>query len=134
MKNLKTLAIFVLVLCCLVSVPTFACDIQPMSDGSKDFAAYLYIGTTGQASCTTDVTARIHTYQIELVMSLYQVDGDKPDPLKSWTANGRGSISVSKNYYVTKGHDYQVTADITVKDSNGKFIESFPVSSAIVHY
>lgn len=134
MKHVKTLAIFVLVLCCLISVPTFACNIQPMSDGVKDFGANLYIGTTGQASCTTDVTARIHTHQIELVMSLYQVDGEKPNPLKSWTANGRGSISVSKNYYVAKDHDYQVTADITIKDSNGKLIESFPVSSAIVHY
>lgn len=136
-KILKKLSALLLVLCCIIAiiVPTPASAVQPRVNGIDVSDVSISISSNGQASCSIFVTAKSGSYQIEVVMSLHQVDDEDPNPLKSWTVSGTGSVSAYKKYYVAKGHDYQVIADITVKDSHGNIIlNSFSTPSAIVHY
>lgn len=134
-KTIKLLALL-LALCCTVTTvtPVFATSVHPYTDDTDASGVKLSINSNGKALCTVFVNVRSYDHQAEVIMSLYQVDGGNQDPIKSWTISGKGNLSASKAYYVMSGHDYQVTANITIKDSNGKLIESFPVSSAIVHY
>lgn len=139
MKTTKTLKIAVLLLAlhCIIAIvlPTSASEIQPRVNGIDVSDVSISIDKSGQAVCSVFVTAKSSSYQIEVIMSLHQLEGNGPDPLKSWTINGVGSLSGSKKYYVARGYDYQVMADITVKDSRGNIIiDSFSTPSAVVHY
>lgn len=135
MKNVrKPFAILLALFCAfVVVVSTYASEIQPTSIGTDAAEARLSINS-GKASCSVVVNPRSLSYQIEIVMTLNQLVNDQPEPLKTWNIKGTGEMSPTQYYYVARGYDYQVEASITVKDANGKLIESFPVSSAIVHY
>lgn len=134
MNPTKRLLVLFLALCLGVSfaVPAFASEIEPATDDTRIFQATLSIDLTGQASCGVKANASSISHKIEAVMSLYQLGN--PVPLKSWSSNETGELSMSKTYYVSHGYDYQVTATITVKDSVGRLIESITAKSAIVHY
>lgn len=134
MKIVKKLLVLSLILCCIVTTatPANASDIQPISDGTNIADVSLSISHSGQASCIVSVNARSVSQHIEVIMSLNQIGGSTP--LKSWSLSGIGSLYAEKNYYVAQGYDYQVIAEITVKDSNGKLIEYFTAKSNIVHY
>lgn len=134
MNPTKRTSVVVLVLCCIISlfVPAFASEVEPMSLGTKTFEVTLDISSDGQASCCAVANASLMSHKVEIVMSLNQIG--QSTPLKSWSANGTGKLSLSQSYYVSKGYDYQVTATITVRDSSGKFIESFTTPSSVVHY
>lgn len=129
----KFSAVF-LALCCIfiTTLQAYAEEIRPMADSIPNANVTLAISLGGKASCDVNLTARLASYRIEVVMSLNQIG--QSTPLKSWHASGTGSLSLSQNYYVSKGYDYQVIATITVKDSSGQSIESFPTTSAVVHY
>lgn len=134
MKTAKKVLIALLTLICMMVaiVPAFSTDVCPMTDGTNIANVSLSINYSGQASCRTFVNARSNSYRIEVTMSLNQIG--KSTPLKSWPLSGSGSLSATETYYVARGHDYQVTAAITVRDSDGKLIESFITKSSIVHY
>ncbi|MDE6590063.1 MAG: hypothetical protein K2K53_06925 [Oscillospiraceae bacterium] len=134
MNPTKRLLVSFLALCLAVSfaVPAFASEIEPITVITDDFRATLSIDFSGQASCDVKANANSISYKIEAVMSLYQLGN--PVPLKSWSANGTGKLSMSQQYYVSHGYDYQVTATITVRDSEGRLKESITANSAIVHY
>lgn len=134
MNPTKRLLVLFLALCLGVSfvVPAFASEIEPAAEDTKIFQATLSIDFTGQASCYVVANASSVSHKIEAVMSLYRLGN--PVPLKSWSSNGTGALSMSKQYYVSHGYDYQVTATITVRDSEGKLIESITANSAVVHY
>lgn len=134
MNPIKRMSALFLALCCAFSliVPAFASEIEPASEDTKTFQATLSIDLTGQASCYIIANASSISHKIEAVMSLYRLGN--PVPLKSWSSNGTGKLSMSKQYYVSHGYDYQVTATITVRDSEGKLIESITANSAVVHY
>lgn len=134
MKTTKKLLILLLALCCISStiIPSYAAEAQPMAETTYVATALLSINSSGQALCTVIVNARTASYRVEATMSLNQINGKTP--LKSWPLSGTGRLYEAKTYYVTRGYDYQVTVDITVRDSSGKLIESFITSSSIVHY
>ena len=134
MNPTKKLLVPFLALCLAVSfaVPAFASEIEPMADTTDDFQATLSIDFSGQAFCGVKAIVSFASYKIEAVMSLYRIGN--PVPLKSWSSNGTGALSMSKQYYVSHGYDYQVTATITVRDSEGRLIESITANSAVVHY
>lgn len=133
MNPTKRISVLFLILCCIFTliVPTYASEIEPMTDSTDNFRADLSI-SAGQALCEVSGKASLVSHKIEVVMSLNQLGN--PIPLKSWSASGTGKLTMSKSYYVSRGYDYQVSATITVRDSGGRFIESFTVYSAIVHY
>lgn len=134
MNQTKRMSVLFLALCCSFTliVPTYASATEPMAEGTKAFQATLSIDFNGEAFCCVIANASSISYKITVVMSLTQLGN--PIPLKSWSASGTGTLSMSNRYYVPHGYDYQVTATITVRDSAGKFIESFTTTSATVHY
>lgn len=134
MNPTKRISVLFLVLCCIFTlvVPTYASEIEPMTDATDDFQATLSIGFGGYASCCAIANANSVSQKLEIVMSLNRLGN--PNPLKTWNASGTGRLTISENYYVSRGYDYQVSATITVRDSGGRFIESFTVYSSIVHY
>jgi len=134
MKTTKKMLPLLLALCCIVivAVPAFATDIQPLTEDTTKCVASLFIDLSGQASCSVYANVKSPSNRISICMCLYRVGA--ADPLKSWILEGTYRLSETKTYFVAKGHDYQVTATITVRDSGGKLIESFPTKSSIVHY
>ena len=137
MKPIKSKSILFLVLCCVCCVfaliaPVFASEFEPKADATDDFKSTLFISFGGQASCSVNGRSSSISHKLEVVMTLNQIGN--PVPLKSWTASGTGRISMAENYYVSHGYDYQVAVTITVKNPDGRFIESFTTYSSIVHY
>lgn len=136
MKTIKSLFILLMLLCCtIVTIQSaFASDAMPMSDDLVQAYASLSVDSNGQAHCTLNVRSRLPQYKIQAVMTLNQVSSNMPTPIKSWTLNGTYSISGTKTYYVMAGHTYQLAVDVTVTDSSGNIIDSFPVHSSLVIY
>lgn len=134
MKATKKILVLLLSLYCIGSsiIPAHATEFQPRTATTYNAQASLLINANGQASCSVLVITRSTLYRIEITMSLNQTNGKTL--LKSWLLSGTGSLYNTKTYYVTKGYDYQVTADITIRDSSGKLIESFTTFSSIVRY
>lgn len=133
----KTLAVL-LTVCCIMGLLTSAhatqAQAEPRIDTSSSAYASLKISSVGEATCKAAVIAKSLSYRIEINMSICRVINDIPDPLKSWGSTGVYSLDLTKQYYLSKGYDYQVIVAITVRDSSGKLIESFIISSSIVHY
>lgn len=134
MNPTKRMSVLFLALCCAFALiaPTYASEIEPMTDATDDFRATLSIGFGGQATCSVLGSATSMSHKIEAIMSLNRLGN--PIPLKTWSSQEAGELTMSENYYVSRGYDYQVSATITVRDSGGRFIESFTVCSAVVHY
>lgn len=53
-------------------------------------------------------------------LTLYKVVNGATTQLTSWSVSGTTSLTTSKTYTVTKGQEYQLTANITVDGSGGK--------------
>jgi hypothetical protein len=134
MNPTKRIFALCLALCYTLTLiaPTYASGIEPMTDGTDNFRATLSIGFGGQATCNAFGSATLMSHKVEAIMSLNRLGN--PIPLKTWNSQETGGLTMSENYYVSRGYDYQVSATITVRDSGGRFIESFTIYSAIVHY
>lgn len=92
-------------------------------------AARLEISSSGKATCTATLYNN-GTYDVTIIIILTQ-DGT---PIQSWTIPAQVRINViDKYYYVTSGHDYQVTVKAEVR-SNGSLERRYSISSSIVHY
>lgn len=103
--------------------------VQPRLIGIAGFAAQLSISTSGRATCGA-VLHNNGTYDVTIIMSLKQ-DGTS---IKTWTvAADVGSNLVEKYYYVSSGHDYQVTVTAQIR-SGGTLVRSYEISSSVVSY
>lgn len=67
-----------------------------------------FSGTT--ATCTASVRADNATDTISMTVKLWQ----GATCLKTWTASGTGSASLSKTTTVTRGKTYKLTVDATI--------------------
>lgn len=98
--------------------------------GVSSASANLTISSSGKATASSLVCVA-PGYTVDLDVSLKR---DSGTIVKSWSSSGTASVSVDDIYYVTRGHDYYVSASIDVFDGNGKLVDSFTVSSATVTY
>lgn len=103
--------------------------IQPRYTGIFRFAVDLDITKAGYASCAASVSPNTG-YSVDLTMELQQ-DGTT---IKSWTASDSKTFAMDKGYFVVKGHDYQVVATASVKNSNGVVVSTPSLSSNVVSY
>lgn len=86
--------------------------------------------TSGMASCTGKVTVS-KGYTANITMELYRDEVS----IKSWNLDGQtGTFGLSKDYFVTSGHTYQVIVSVDVYNSSGKLIEQATKESALVKY
>ena len=133
-KNTKRFVTLILALSIIFTmiVPATAAEaqtVQPRMVGISNLAARLEISSSGKATCTATVYNN-GNYDVNAIITLTQ-DGS---PIKSWTIPTQVRINViDKYYYVTSGHDYQVTVKAEVR-SNGSLERRYSISSSIVHY
>lgn len=134
-KIVRNLFAVLLAFCCIASAikPVSATTAEPRIGSSSNASTTLNI-VSNSASCSVYVTAKSSTYEVTANMALYCTDENPFEPLKTWLIIGTCSISATETWYVSRGHNYQVIADITVKTSSGKLVESFTVNSPVVHY
>lgn len=136
MKIMRRIFCLLLCLICATSmVSTFAyaddtSKEQPMRyTGISSIAAGLTIDSAGCATCTSSVIT-YSGYSVDLKMEL-QRDGST---IKTWLNSGSVVVSLSKPYYVTSGHSYQVIATATVYDSNGVYVATYSRTSGMKSY
>ena len=136
MKIAKAMLTLLLVICIITpSLQTAnALDIMPINEDISKANASIAIDAGGRACCTTNAQSGSQEHNLQATMTLYRISGNMSIPIKSWTLYGTYSLSGSKTYYVTPGYQYQVISDVTVTDSNGKFIETVQTYSRITTY
>ena len=78
---------------------------------------------TGVTTCTGRVTAK-NTYPVEVDVYLQQDMGSYWKTVKSWSATGNWSTSLTGNHAVYDGYTYRVYVVGYVYDSNGNLLES----------
>lgn len=106
-------------------------EIMPRFVGIDAQVANLTINEYGRASCGCSVL--IDTgYSVDVTMTLEQ-DGSA---IKSWTGSGSSGsrVDLSKAYYVTKGHDYQVIVTTRVSTSGGSYLCTYTEESPVKSY
>lgn len=102
MKRRSLALILVIVLASAVTVQATQTRVPHVISGLS------FSGTT--ANCKAEVTANRTSDKIDVTMILWQGDTQ----LKSWSASGTGSVSLSKTYSVEKGKTYTLTVDATI--------------------
>lgn len=137
MNMIRRLFSIMLVVAMLTAISTTASAMSPSQPnnqlryvGVSSTSANLTISTSGKATAS----ARVYVapgYTANLNVSL---ERDSGTIVKSWSSSGTASVSVDKVYYVTRGHDYYVSASVDVFNENGKLVDSFTTSSATVTY
>ena len=103
-------------------------EIMPRFTGINLQAAGLTINEYGRANCDCSVIAKTG-YSVDVTMALEQ-DGVE---IKTWTGSG-SRVDLSKVYYVTSNHDYQVVVTTRVNTSEGLYLCSYTVESATKGY
>lgn len=133
-KNTKRFATLILALSIIFTmiIPATAAEpqtVQPRMVGISNLAAKLDISNSGKATCSA-ILYNNGTHDVTVIITLTQ-DGT---PIQSWTSTARvrGNM-IDKYYYVTSGHDYQVTVKAEVR-SNGSLERRYSIFSSIVHY
>lgn len=109
-------AMFTAVTTTASATPLLPTSIQPIYVGVSTVAANLKISSAGNATVTAQVCAS-PGYTVDLVVSL---ERDSGVLIKSWSDSGSGTVGIEKTYYVSSGHDYYVSASVSVYDRNGK--------------
>ena len=105
----------------------------PLYTVLANVSATLSISSTGMATCSGSAKTFDSDYVIELSMDLIKYDQD--ETIKSWSTSGKTSVSLSKkNWYVAKGHDYQVVVTAKVYDTNNRLVETASAESGIFSY
>lgn len=136
-KLMSTLLSAALLVSCIIT-PTHALTASPnYIPGSpapraisySKFRAGLEI-SNGLASCTGSIEI-VPGCTATLTMELYRDD----DSIKTWKAeNAARIIELSKSYFITTGHTYQVIVSVDVYNSSGKLIEHATKESDQVKY
>lgn len=136
MKTLRRITCLLLSLACVFSLLTTFAYAEGTSKepvlrytGISSLSAGLTISDTGCANCSS--SASTYTgYSVDLTMKL-QRDGAS---IKTWTTSGSNFVPLSKQYYVTSGHNYQVVTTVDVYDSRGDYVATYSFSSSIKSY
>ena len=97
--------------------------------GISSITAGLTISNTGCATCSGSASAYTG-YSVDLTMKLLQ-DGST---IKTWTTSGDYFVPLTKQYYVTSGHNYQVLTSVKVYDSNDTYIATYSIYSNVKTY
>lgn len=136
MKTMRrTLCLILSAICLLASLTTFAYASEASRGeplrytGISSIAAGLTINNVGCATCSGGAVT-YSGYSVDLTMKL-QRDGTT---IKTWTTSGSPVVSLSKDYYVTSGHNYQVVTSVDVYNSKGAYVATYSCTSNVKSY
>lgn len=127
MKTVKKVLSVLLIFGCISAMilPTFATEIQPLTDNANKAVTSFSIDSSGTATCQVRMTAYDRSYKIYAVMTISRVSGSSPGYVNSWHVGGSNALWETKTCTVTPGFTYKLTTDITIKDASGNVLESF---------
>lgn len=135
-KTMRRTLCLLLSLACIVSMSvTFAYASEASKNeffrytGIASVAAGLTINSAGCATCTGDTIIN-SGYSVNLTMEL-QRDGST---IKTWSKSGSTIVSLSKDHYVTSGHNYQVVTSVDVYNSKGAYVATYSCTSNVKSY
>lgn len=106
-----------------ISVPTYAAQtttIRPNSDYQLFFTNTGFISsvlnfTGSKAECNSEIIGNTGTTKIVATVLLKQVKGNTTKTIKSWTQTANDQyMFFAKEYYVTKGYDYELEVNAKV--------------------
>lgn len=123
----STLSLLLAAVLMATLLPAQAAGISPRYTGISIIDANLEIKNSF-ATCIGTVDVK-RGYTADLVLELKR-DGTV---IKTWSDSGTGKIEINKTYYVTSGHEYELTATATVYNSSNKVVET-PSYSASKSY
>lgn len=136
MKTTNRILCLLLSIACVLSIScTFAYANEISRDellrytGVASITAGLTISNAGGASCSGSATT-YSGYSVDLTMELRR-DGST---IKTWTTSGSGFVPLSKTYYVTSGHNYQVVTTVDVYNSKGAYVATYSCTSNVKSY
>lgn len=136
MKTMYRVLCFILAtVCILLTLTAFAYANEASREnplrytGISGISAGLTISNIGGATCTGDAIT-YSGYSVDLTMEL-QRDGST---IKTWSKSGSTVVSLSKTYYVTSGHNYQVVTSVDVYNSKGAYVATYSCTSNVKSY
>lgn len=126
--------VFMLALCIVIMVSVTVASaeetgVTPRFVGINMQYAALTINEYGRATCGCSILVDTG-YSVNVTMSLEQ-DGVE---IKSWEISSSSNVDMSKPYYVTSGHDYQVIVTTRVSTSQGSYLCSYTTESPVKSY
>ena len=111
---------------------------------SAAFARYSYIESIGAtlsisngiATCSGTCQSSDSSTTTSIKVELKQKIGTKWETIESWSGSGNGKTTVRKSgtKSVSSGYSYKVVTTGTIKDSNGKILETDTKESPIKTY
>ena len=137
----------VLILCSIIAAPVLALDIEPEEplDPIEPEAPYVdidyyncgcSINSSGRAYCSSYAETAHTDYKVYVSISLQRYkDGYWQPYAGPWSNSGsNGACGVYKYYYVVSGYYYRTASSVTVRTSDGTYVESASLFSASKYY
>ena len=90
--------------------------------------------STGKVTSGMSAISRGNTDTLQVTLILQMLSHGKWEDIKTWTASGEHTITMTKYYYISQTGTYRVKSITEVYDSDGNYIESATRISASESY
>ena len=140
MKKHHLVRLACLILSIFFLLPTAAATngIQPRYQEISALTSELHgISLAGRATCCGTVSLWLNSNcTVDLIVELQQSeDGvNNWSTIKSWSNSGDQFVAVEEYWYVDSGYYYRAATCAIVYDTDGNYIESDALSSAVFYY
>lgn len=121
----------------LFSTASAASQVQPRYAKIHTITSELLsINWLGKATFCGSADSLDSTCRLELYVELQRsADGfDGWTTIKTWSTTGYEDVVIEESHYVASGYYYRIGTIVIVYDSNGNFIESDAISSAVLYH
>ena len=92
------------------------------------------VESTGKVTSGMSAISRGNTDTLQVTLILQTLSHGKWEDIKTWTASGEHTITMTKYYYISQTGTYRVKSITEVYDSDGNYIESATRISASESY
>lgn len=145
-KRLFAILSLAMILCSIVAVPVLALEVNPDEPldpidpevpyvNISQYSCGCSINSSGRAYCSSYAQTRNTTYQVYVSISLQRYkDGYWQTYAGPWSNSGTGYCTSYKYYYVASGYYYRTASAVTVRTSDGTYVESASLVSASRYY
>lgn len=145
-KRLLAILFMVLILCSILVVPVLALEteLEKPLDPIEPEAPYVdidyyncgcSINSSGRAYCSSYAETAHPDYKVYVSISLQRYkDGYWQTYAGPWSNSGTGYCTSYKYYYVASGYYYRTASAVTVRTSDGTYVESASLVSASRYY
>ena len=144
-KRLFAVVSLILILCSICTVPVLALEepetpLEPIDPEAPyvDLSQYscgCSINSSGRAYCSSYAETWDTTDKVYVSISLQRYkDGYWQTYAGPWSNSGTGYCTAYKYYYVVSGYYYRTSSAVTIRTSDGTYVESAFLYSASRYY